>query len=546
VVSSCTLTAYINGSPTVRSAKISGTTFGLYDRSVIPLTSVTNYGEITTTSPSYSALDIIGVPISLNNYGSIVAASNYANNGAYVVDGSTVYNYAGALISGFNGLSVAGGNTTLNVTNQGTITGNGGVGVGIGGPGSQTIAATLINNGTALGSRALISGTSGFASYAPAVLNNYGSIVASGTYGYGVSISTPFNAPTWVFNYGSVSGGSASGTGVFITTGAIINGAPNDTTASITGGTGVAMTQSNNLTNYGHITGTNGYGAGMPGNIVNGTTADATASIISKTTDAIAGTTGNVTNYGLIEGARTGINGGNPVVITNYGTIEGSRGAGAIQLSGQGGTISNYGTIENSTGSTGIAIIDLLGVGRISNAAGASIIGNVVGAVGTITNNGTITLNGGAGFGGLNVTTAIDPTSSGVFQLQTQPNGGGHGSLEVAAALGTNDKIQFLGSPTHSNLLAIDNGSKFGQNVGSASYAGTLLEGFSAGDGIDLKNVALAGLTLSYNYSPTTVDVQFISGGKGVATLQFQTSSLGAGTFHVQSDSYGFAFLTHS
>jgi hypothetical protein len=350
-----------------------------------------------------------------------------------------------------------------------------------------------------------------------------------------------------VFNYGSISGRSnaLNAYGVFVTTGAIINGAPNDTTATITGDTGVVMQQSNNLTNYGHITGTAGYGASMPGNIVNGSTADVTASIVSNTNDAIAGAS-NVTNYGLIKGT-VGINTNGSVVVTNYGTIAGTAGLNpAIQLAGTGATINNFGTIENSVGATGLAILDRLGMNSLTNAAGASIIGNIAGKVGTVTNNGTITLNGGAGWGGLSVTGAIDPSSSGVFQLATQTSGGA-GALEVAAALGTNVKIQFMGPAAHRNRLTIDDASKFGQNVGSTSYAGPLLEGFSAGDGIDLKNVPVSGLGWSITpVDATTENLQLTSGGKNVATLQFQTSSLGAGTFHLQSDGYGFAFLTHS
>jgi hypothetical protein len=81
--------------------------------------------------------------------------------------------------------------------------------------------------------------------------------------------------------------------------------------------------------------------------------------------------------------------------------------------------------------------------------------------------------------------------------------------------------------------------------VGTASYAGPLLESFTTGDTIDLKGIASTGLTL--NYSATSGDLQIAnSTGAAVATLAFQNSTLGTGTFHVASDGSGGTLLTHS
>jgi hypothetical protein len=112
--------------------------------------------------------------------------------------------------------------------------------------------------------------------------------------------------------------------------------------------------------------------------------------------------------------------------------------------------------------------------------------------------------------------------------------------LDIAAYLGTNLKMQFLGS-TPTNELIIDNAANFGVNVGLSSYAGPLLEGFAAGDEIFLKGIGNAVL----NYSAATGDLQITSAGKAVATLLFQNSSLGAGTFHVSVVSSG-SLITHS
>ena len=86
--------------------------------------------------------------------------------------------------------------------------------------------------------------------------------------------------------------------------------------------------------------------------------------------------------------------------------------------------------------------------------------------------NGTLNIAGS-----LVVSSAINPTSIGLFQLQSGA------TLEAAAATGTNTKINFLGS----SQLTIDNVSSFGTNVGTSSYAGPLLEDFVNGDKIDLK-----------------------------------------------------------
>jgi hypothetical protein len=147
--------------------------------------------------------------------------------------------------------------------------------------------------------------------------------------------------------------------------------------------------------------------------------------------------------------------------------------------------------------------------------------------------DGTVAMASGAS---LDVS-SVDASSYGIFQLTKA-------SLEIDAVLGSNLKIQFLGSDP-SNKLIVDSAAKFGLQVGTKSYSGPLLEGFAAGDVVDLKSIASAGLGLSY--SATSGDLQITnSAGAGVATLLFQNSSLGTGTFHLASDGSGGTLLTHS
>jgi hypothetical protein len=75
---------------------------------------------------------------------------------------------------------------------------------------------------------------------------------------------------------------------------------------------------------------------------------------------------------------------------------------------------------------------------------------------------------------------------------------------------------------------------------------GPAIQGFIAGDGIDLKGIASAGLGPPA-YNSASDDLQITgSGGNAIATLAFQNSSLGAGTFHAASDGAGGTLITHS
>jgi len=257
--------------------------------------------------------------------------------------------------------------------------------------------------------------------------------------------------------------------------------------------------------------------------------------------------------------------------VTNYGTITGSN----IGILGSG-TIVNAGMISNSRGAAGSAIMFESGTDRLVEDPGSAIIGTVGGSsyalelasgsssgsisgLGTsITGLSTVAVDTGAswtlsgtnsvanivdnGFinvaGSLDVSSAVDPTSSGAFLLTGQSN------LEIASILGGgNLKMQFIGSNS-TNRLIIDNAAQFGENVGTPSYVGPVIQGFLAGDTIDLKGIASTGLVSSY--TAASGDLQITGGGKTLATLAFQNSTLGAGTFHLASDGSGGTLITHS
>jgi hypothetical protein len=197
-------------------------------------------------------------------------------------------------------------------------------------------------------------------------------------------------------------------------------------------------------------------------------------------------------------------------------------------------------TLTSQNSVTADSHLDTTGTGTTFEQAGGGLVGN---ANSILTRNITAPAAGATDNSSIkfttwgNVSASIDSSVSGIFQLTSGS------ALEVESFLGANTKIQFLGSTPTSELI-IDNAANFGVNVGSATYAGPLLEGFCAADVIDLKGIAP---TATLNYSATSGDLQVMaSSGSAVATLAFQDSSLGTGSFHVASDGSAGTLITRS
>ena len=355
-------------------------------------------------------------------------------------------------------------------------------------------------------------------------------------------------------------------TGVFLNNGgSVTNGNANDEQASIIGGSGTVgngifvNSGTANISNFGTI-GTGGTGVNFG---TNGTTSSAGTVVNGSATDTKA----------LITGSFSAIfaNGGQ-MKVTNYGTMSGNT---AISLTN--GTISSAGTVENfgsivsnfGTGGTAIRFGDL--ADRLILHPGASIVGKVFGgagsntlelasggggtvgsiganfmgftalavdggttwtltgnnAIGTVTDNGSLTLAPSAS---LHVTTAVDPASTGIFKLDASS------VLEVLADKGISNKIQFIGT----GELIVDKAANFGTNVGKTTYNGPLIQSFTTGDKIDLKDVA-ASATL--NYTAATGLLQISNAATAVATLKFDNATLG---FHGADDGTGHLLITHS
>jgi hypothetical protein len=150
-------------------------------------------------------------------------------------------------------------------------------------------------------------------------------------------------------------------------------------------------------------------------------------------------------------------------------------------------------------------------------------------AAANLTNDGTLAIAGS-----LDVSAAIDPSSTGLFHIESGA------TFEVGAATGSQARIGFLGS----SQLVIDNTGSFGTNVGGANYTGPQLQDFKAGSTIDLRNFSAAGVTLNFNSANGLLQVS--NGSSQVASLDFQTSTLGGGAFQVASDGNNGLLISHS
>jgi hypothetical protein len=507
--------------------------------------------------------------------------------GIFFGSGGTVTNDANGTIIGGTvaaavGVHISGGSGTIR--NNGSISGPGG---GLDGTGVELDAGGVITNAASgsifgLGSGVVISGGTGaiqnsgsiLAAAHDAVLLTAGGAIANlagglikGFSDYGVEISGGAGTVT---NQGTIDGGPAA---VFLAAGGTVsNGQTGLITANIVGISvgGSAGT----VTNSGSINGFIGMQLFAGGIVSNGARGSISA---AQTGIDIAGALGTVMNDGkVVSGNSDGIRMGAGGMITNgaHGTISsgGFTTGSAIEIVSGSGTVVNAGMVSghhsvlfdsgtsnnllvinpgavfigsaDATAATNSTIELAKGTGAISGIGAGSFVGfntlevddrahwtlsGTNNTISTVLNDGKLEVSGG-----LTASTAIDPTSTGVFTL------GGGSTLEVAQALGADTKISFM---TGSELV-VDHAASFGQSVGTSNYAGSLLQDFAGGSTIDIKDFGFGGLNMSYTKG--TGLLQLSNSGHQVATLDFQNSRLGAGTFHFSGDGGSGVLITHS
>ena len=371
-------------------------------------------------------------------------------------------------------------------------------------------------------------------------INNSGTVASSQH--YGISLHS---AGSSILNSGSISGNSGTGGyGLDLEAGGTVT---NTSTGYITGGEDAIFVYgaAGTINNSGQIVSTFDDGIGLfgGGSVIN----NAGAVIQAPTSGGygpaavyIPAGSASVVNDGSISG-QYGVYFGVAGTVENAGTISGSSSAVKFAVSSSAnrlivdpgavfsGSVNGNGGVLELT--AGIGSIGLIGSSSFSNfqtltddtggdwtLTGSNTIANV-------TDNGALTVNGS-----LDVTTALNSGSVGAFDL------GAGGLLELAAATGAQTAVDFLGA----SQLAVDNAALFGTLVGGTSYHGSMLENFGTGDSVDVHNFSASGATLAYD--PTSGLLQVSNGGE-LATLDFQQSTLGSGSFHIGADASGSGLL---
>ena len=476
---------------------------------------VTNTGTAAVITGGLWGVYAAGGAATVVNSGAITGV---AVDGVYLGAGGSVTNAAGAHISGGqNGVYATGGAAT--VTNAGTIAGTSGYGVGLGAGGTVTNsgtaariagglwgifagsgAVTVANQGTIAGGSA---GAIHFANANGNVLHLFPGAVVSGLVQGGTGSDT--------LELGSgATAGTISGIGSQFTGFEVL---------SVDGGAAWVLSGANTLL------------AAATVNLVSSDSLTVAGALVAPANLTVAGLGTLVASGGHMEVGTAGTATANQVVVDASHTLAMS--GGPVMAITIGGTVANAGVIV-VTGGHGAINGAITGAGTLQvNAGDGLALNGSSSTAGTVLDNGTLTIGASDS---LRVSASVNPASTGLFVLTNAS------LLEVAADTGAHSQISFLG--TSGDKLVVDAVASFGTNVGLGTYTGPLLENFGTLDVVDLKNLPFAGVGAP-TYSAATGLLQLASGSVK-ATLSFQNSSLGSGTFHVATDGTGGVLVTHS
>jgi hypothetical protein len=538
-------------------------------------------GVVTNNAGGYiggGGVLISGLPARVYNAGTI---SGYLH-GIDLDSGDSVINEAGGLIWGYVGVgqrSYSGGGPNT-VTNSGEIRGGAnGIGGAFGIDLNSVCSITNKVGGSIEGVRLASPGSTGssitnfgaigqnmdgiaITAGGGIVTNKAGGAIQGGAYGV-IGSSAVTNAG--VIRGGDQKAGITNSGVITNEVGGLISGyygigfsSAINNTGTINGVTGIhdanSVTNNSTGTIYGSFIGIHDANSvtNRPGGVVIGDRYGIESSDTVTNAGSIIGGyygirwTGGVTNKagGSISGGHSGVVSGGTV--TNAGTISGHDSSirfegensrliidpGAVFIGEANATDAPNSTIELANGSDAISGIGNGGFTGFTTlaadpAAKWSVTGN--NTIATVMDNGNLTIAGT-----LQVTTSVDPASTGAFLL----NPGG--TLEVAAATGVSTQIKFMGG----GELIVDSFANFGQNIGSTSYAGPLLDAFFGGAAIDLVDFAYGTGVFGINYNNNTGILELTNSASQTADLEFHKSSLSGTTFHVTNDSGSGVLLT--
>ena len=477
---------------------------------------------VTLSAPHTTLLVDSGVSITSATddgvYGNETAVWTVSNKGTITSNGAV----------GTDGILLQGPSSI--VTNTGSVFGSGGVYLGAGGTVTNALNASIHSSGLpTAGSIAPVSGVN--IEYGTGTVKNSGTITSEG---YGVGLEDGGSVINYasgsitgaedaifiersygtVDNYGQLTATYDDGVG-FFNGGTLINEIGGQVTClDTTTGTGPSAVffsrYSGALQNDGTMHGTKAAAYfDMGGAVINGAS-NASALLQGDSfgvymSNAPGSTTAEtVTNYGVISG----------------GTASGSCG---VYVIGNGGTVTNAGTITGGSYSVDFAVTSA--ANRLIVDPGAIFNGLTVGGGGTLelagTSAGTFSpIIGPTGdFEGFS---AVQVDAGAIWMLSQDdsiPTVLLNGSLEVAWSLAATSIVFGAGGK-----LIVDN---------VAPFTSPLLENFVAGDLVDIHGIAAAAATISYN---STTGVATIVSGAQTAKLDFQASTLGAGTLQLVSD----------
>ena len=496
--------------------------------------------DTTTAEPTISGTGVTGDTVTLSIDGGASVTTTVQSNGSWSYTPTSPLSNASHTITATQAAS--GGPSSTAATDTFTVNVSGGgqtISSTVTGPFTLSASSNPLTITSAGSVNTTASGADGIDGDSSAAwsINNAGTVSSSQR--YGISLH---GAGSSILNSGSISGYSGSGGyGVDLEDGGSVSNAG---AGSISGGedgifvNGAAGT----IINSGRIISSFDDGIGLfgGGSITN----NAGAMIQAPTSGGfgpaavyIPNGSAHVINDGSISG-QYGVYLGVAGTVENAGTISGTSSAVDFAVSSSanqlivdpgavfsGSVNGNGGVLELTAGTGSIGSIgssSFSGFQTLIDDPGGDWTLTGSNSIANVTDNGSLVVAGS-----LHVSTAVSSTSTGQFDLQAG------GLLEVAADAAANSQIDFLGA----SQLTIDNAALFGTGVGGSSYAGPLLENFVTGDTIDLHSFSATGAALLYN--PADGLLQITNGSSQVATLDFQNSTLGTGSFSFASDGSG-------
>ncbi len=472
-----------------------------------------NSALVTVAGGSLTATNFDNSGMVTMTDGTLTANGGFTNNsgGMVTVTGGTLTADGGFTNNGSALVTVAGGSlTATNFDNSGTVLMNGS---------KLTSNGVFTNEGS--GTVTMSGGT-----FDSAGLANSG-IVTIGVGGT-MNINGGASAGGFVNNINSVvtvAGGKLEVNTLDNSGTILVNGAgslesslnfTNESSGNVMmSGTGVGLTVSGPMVNFGTITVGAGKEVRSDGGFLNGSTG------VLTVTGGDLNNSGNFDNAGMVTLSGTGVmfgggtfTNGNTGTFTMNGTgtnsvqVDSFNNAGTVTLSGRGDDLETNGLFTNS-GTVGVGEGETLHAnGGFTNTSSgmATVTGGSL-FFGNVDNNGTITMNVGDGM-----------ISGGTFTNEMS------GTVSLS---GTGDTLTTAGLFTNSGTVSVGNGETLAANGGFTNNSGGTVTVSSGGSGIlAASNLDNSGMITVYGSSVLSTTGTFINESTGIVNLDLGVDTL--------------------